>query len=424
MNITPMKVHMTRNPVLAIIALLLALSMGWLAGRHLSLPAGHPSLASDAPAATQKVLYYRNPMGLPDTSPVPKKDAMGMDYLPVYEGGEPPATSATVVLSPEKIQSLGVRTLRVQRQPLALSVRASATVQIDQTRRSAIAPRFEGWVVTLHANQTGMALRRGQPLLTVYSPQLRSAQEEYQLALRSARTLAKSDPVTADTMRQLADAARIRLRNWNIDDALLTDDSRAGDLVLRAPGNAVLIASNIVEGARFMAGETILELADLSSVWVVADVPAANAHALSLGQNARFESPALPGLSFSGKVTFIAPVIATATRTLPVRIELANPDALLRPGLYGDVQLDQAASRSALTVPRTAVLDSGTRQLVLVALPEGRFEPRTVRIGAHSGDQIEVLEGVKEGESVVVSANFLIDAESRLQSALDGMEAQ
>lgn len=423
MNINSMKINMTRNPVLVIIALLLALSLGWLAGRHQSPSDTHQSHTSAAPEATKKVLYYRNPMGLPDTSPVPKKDSMGMDYLPVYEGGEPPAASGTVVLSPEKIQSLGVRTTRVQRQPLTLSVRASATVQIDETRRSAIAPRFEGWVVKLHANQTGMALRRGQPLLTIYSPQLRTAQEEYQLALRSARTLAKTDPATAATMRQLADAARIRLRNWNIDDASLTDESRAGDLVLRAPDNAVLIARNIVEGARFMAGETILELADLSSVWVVADVPAANAHALSLGQSARFESPALPGLSFSGKVTFIAPVIAAATRTLPVRIELANPDALLRPGLYGDVQLSQAGTTAALTVPRTAVLDSGTRQLVLVALPEGRFEPRAVRLGAHSGDQIELLEGVQEGESVVVSANFLIDAESRLQSALDGMEA-
>lgn len=415
---------MKRMLVLVIVTGLLALSLGWLAGRHSAHTGALPPATAEGAAAGQKVLYYRNPMGLPDTSPIPKKDSMGMDYLPVYEGGEPATTTGGVVLSPEKIQTLGVRTTRVMRQPLLQSVRASATVQIDETRRSVIAPRFEGWVVTLHANQTGMALHRGQPLATLYSPQLHSTQEEYQLALRSARALAASDPGAAATMRQLADAARTRLRNWQIDDAALKEGSSSGDLVLRVPGDAVLIAKPIVEGVRFMAGETILELADLSSVWVVADVPVASAGSLALGQMARFESPALPGMRFSGRITFIAPVIAEATRTVPVRVELANPDALLRPGLYGDVQLDQTGTRPALTVPRTAVLDSGARRLVLVALPEGRFEPRTVHVGRQSGDQVELLEGVQEGESVVVSANFLIDAESRLQSALDGMEAR
>ena len=407
-------------------AVLLALLAGWFAGRGSRTDVGQAPSAAGA-EQPRKVLYYRNPMGLPDTSPVAKKDAMGMDYIAVYEGGEAPAKAGTVVISPEKVQKLGVRTEQVRLQGLSPSVRASATVQVDETRQYVIAPKFEGWVERLYANQTGMSVRRGQPLLSVYSPELVAAQNEYRIADAAARKLDANDPTSAATMRRLRDASRARLRNWDISDAQLAhigQNQAGGNLIITSPANAVVVEKPIVQGARFAPGETILRLADLSKVWLIANVPASTAGGVVVGQRAIFQSPTLPGETFTGQVTFVQPVIDPQTRTLAVRVELPNPAGVLRPGLFGDVTLTRDTSAAVLTVPRSAVLDSGTRQLVLVQVAEGRFEPRPVVVGERSGDMVEILEGVREGERVVVSANFLIDAESNLQSALDGMSAQ
>ncbi len=401
---------------------LIALVAGWWSGRHFAAdaPSQHAAASTEQP---RKILYYRNPMGLADTSPVPKKDSMGMDYLPVYEGGEAPAAPGTVVLSPEKVQKLGVRTETARLQALSPSIRASATVQVDETRQYVVAPKFEGWVEQLYANQTGMRVRKGQPLLSVYSPELLAAQNEYRVADEAARKLAGGDAASASTMRRLRDGARQRLKNWGINDGQLATiaNGKIGSLVIQSPANAVLVERLIVQGDRFAAGDTILRLADLSTVWLIADVPASVAGRVALGQQARFQSPSMPGVSFDGRVTFIQPIINPQTRTLAVRVALPNPDGRLRPGLFGDVVLSDGAGREALTVPRAAVLDSGVRQLVLVQVGEGRFEPRDVVLGERSGERVEVLDGLHDGERVVVSANFLIDAESNLQSALESL---
>ena len=415
---------MTRNQTLSLAtaAVLAALAAGWMLGRGTrdDVPATAP------PQAGSKVLYYRNPMGLADTSPVPKKDSMGMDYIPVYEGADEAAVPGTVVLPPDRAQALGVRTERVRRAPLTSVVRASGTVEVDETRQFVIAPRFEGWVERLYANQTGMHVRAGEPLLAVYSPQLAAAQNEYRLADATARKLAQSDPVSAASMARLRDAARSRLRNWGIGEAQLARLGRPSgtdNLVLASPANAVVIDKPVIQGARFEAGEIILRLADLSTVWLVAKVPVAQASRIDVGQPARFDSVALPGQEFRGEVTFVQPVVDAGTRTVDIRIALPNRGGHLRPGLYGTVLLEQPDSQPTLTVPRSAVLDTGTRQLVLVQTAPGRFAPREVTLGRQAGDRIEVAKGLAEGEAVVVSANFLIDAESNLQSALQGLEA-
>ena len=369
-------------------------------------------------AQPRKVLYYRNPMGLADTSPVPKKDSMGMDYIPVYEGSEPAGAPGTVVISPEKVQKLGVRTEQVRVRALAPTIRASGTVQIDETRQYAIAPRFEGWVERLYANQTGMQVRRGQPLMSVYSPELVAAQAEYRVADRAARALAGTDAASAASMARLRDAARARLRNLDAGKG-----SAGGSQVITSPANAVVVEKPIIEGARFAPGETILRLADLSTVWVIANVPASSAGDVAIGQQASFESGTLPGRSFQGEVAFVQPILDAASRSVGVRVALPNPDGALRPGLFGDVILTAASAEPVLTIPRSAVIDSGTRQVALVQIAEGRFEPRSVVLGRRSGDNVEVLDGLTEGERVVVSANFLIDAESNLQSALEGLDA-
>lgn len=401
--------------------LVIALAAGWWGGRYFQ-PQTPSQNATNGAEQPRKILYYRNPMGLPDTSPVPKKDSMGMDYLPVYEGGEAPAAPGTVVLSPEKIQKLGVRTETVRLHALSPGVRASATVQVDETRQYVIAPKFDGWVEELYANQTGLTVRRGQPLLSVYSPELLAAQNEYRVADDAARKLAAGDSASAATMIRLRDGARQRLKNWGISDPhLATGRGKAGSLVIHAPANAVLVEKPIVQGDRFAAGDTILRLADLSTVWLIADVPATSTGLVSVGQQAHFTSSSMPGRSFEGRVDFIQPIIDASTRTLAVRVELPNSDGILRPGLFGDVTLSRENANEALTVARSAVLDSGVRQLVLVQVAEGRFEPRTVVLGERAGDRVEVLEGLRDGERVVVSANFLIDAESNLQSALQAM---
>ena len=415
---------MTRNQTLSLAtaAVLAALAAGWMLGRGTrdDVPATAP------PQAGSKVLYYRNPMGLADTSPVPKKDSMGMDYIPVYEGADEATVPGTVVLPPDRAQALGVRTERVRRAPLTSVVRASGTVEVDETRQFVIAPRFEGWVERLYVNQTGMHVRAGEPLLAVYSPQLAAAQNEYRLADATARKLAQSDPVSAASMARLRDAARSRLRNWGIGEAQLARLGRPSgtdNLVLASPANAVVIDKPVIQGARFEAGEIILRLADLSTVWLVAKVPVAQASRIDVGQPARFDSVALPGQEFRGEVTFVQPVVDAGTRTVDIRIALPNRGGHLRPGLYGTVLLEQPDSQPTLTVPRSAVLDTGTRQLVLVQTAPGRFAPREVTLGRQAGDRIEVAKGLAEGEAVVVSANFLIDAESNLQSALQGLEA-
>lgn len=403
------------------VGLVLALAAGWWLGRATAPEPEALTSVNGAPERTErKILFYRNPMGLPDTSPVPKKDSMGMDYIPVYDGEEP-TEPGTVVLPPEKVQKLGVRTQRATREQLSTQVRASATVQVDETRQFVVAPRFEGWIETLHANQTGMRVRRGQALMTLYSPELLAAHEEFRIADVAAQQLAESDPASAAAMRKLRDAATARLRNWNVAGSRQSGSAESARLAIIAPADAVVIEKPVVAGDRFEAGQTVLRLADLSQVWVVAQVPTSQAAQLAVGDEASFETPSLVGERYSGRIDFIHPVVDVDSRTVDVRIVLANPEGRLRPGLFGDAQLRGAPDQAALVVPRSAVIDSGTRQIVLVQIAEGRFEPRAVRLGRRNEDRVAVLEGIEEGEQVVVAANFLIDAESNLKSALQGL---
>ncbi|WP_374602314.1 efflux RND transporter periplasmic adaptor subunit [Arenimonas sp.] len=416
---------MNRNTMIMLVtAVVAALAIGWWAGREFApVVETAGTHASDAAPAERQILYYRNPMGLADPSPVPKKDSMGMDYIPVYAGEEPETEPGTVVIPPGKVQLLGVRTEEAVHEALSGTVRASASVEIDETREFAVAPRFEGWIETLHANQTGMAVERGQPLMAIYSPELVAAQGEYDVADAAARRLAQSDPASAATMRRLRDAARTRLRNWEVSGASATRQGDAARLLISSPADAVIVEKPVVQGDRFEPGETVLRLADLSTVWVVAQVPTSSSGDLAIGSRAIFETPSLPGQRFEGEVSFIQPVVDMASRTVGIRVVLPNPDGVIRPGLFGTVELVGGAVEHYVTIPRSAVIDSGTRQRVFVQTAPGRFAPRDVELGARAGDRVAVLSGVKAGESVVVSANFLIDAESNLRAALESMES-
>lgn len=405
--------------------LLLGLSLGAIGGWWLrpQPPMADPSSpTSTAAPAAPEILYYRNPMGLPDTSPVPKKDSMGMDYVPVY-ASEAEQTPGTVSLSPHKMQTLGVRTLTVERRALHQQIRASGRIEVDQSRRHVIAPKFDGWIEQLYANQAGQSLQRGQALMAVYAPELVSTQNEFLIARDAAQNLPAGDSAAA--MQRLGDAALARLRNFDIPAAQV-EKLRLGQmqrlLTLQAPANAVVLEPPMAAGSRFKAGETVLTLADLSTVWLVAEVPTLDSASVAIGQTVGFTSAALPGQRFEGQIGFVDPMLDAGMRTLEVRIELDNAAGMLRPALYGDVIIDVGSGQDRLLVPRSAVLDSGSRQLVFVEVSPGRFEPRPVTLGARAGPDVVVLKGLGEGEAIVVSANFLIDAESNLSAALQTLQ--
>jgi len=374
----------------------------------------------------QRVRFYRNPMGLPDTSPVPKKDPMGMDYVPVYEGDEPAPDmpAGTVKISLDKVQLLGVRSEPAELRELQRIIQAVGTIQANERLLYTVAPRFEGWIEKLYVNTTGQSVSRGQPLMEVYSPDLATAQEEYLIALRGASNLSDGNPEAQAVMQRLAEDSLRRLRNWEISDkeleALQQDGKPSRLLVYRSAASGVVLQKPSVQGMRFMPGEVLFEIADLSSVWVLVDVSEQDVGLVHLGQEATLNIVAYPGKAFSGKVVFLYPTIDTETRTAKVRIELANPDGLLKPAMFASAQLVSGhVQGKVLAVPESAVLDSGARQLVLVRRGEGLFEPRTVKLGMRADGYLEITEGLQAGEQVVVRANFLIDAESNLKAALE-----
>jgi RND family efflux transporter MFP subunit len=414
---------------------LVALGAGsgyWLGSR--TAPTNHQVSAAQPAAAEgakkeRKLLYYRNPMGLPDTSPVPKKDPMGMDYIPVYEGEEDgePASASQIKISPEKVQKLGVKTETAQLRTLDRVVRAAGRIEPDERRLYTISPKFEGYVERLHVAVTGQPVAKGQALFEVYSPELVSAQREYAIASQGLQAMKDAGGEAQSGMRELAQASLARLKNWDVSEEQLKALAKSGDarrtLTFRSPANGIVTEKKAVQGMRFMPGEALYQVADLSAVWVVADVFEQDIGLVKNGAAVKVRINAYPDKVFDGKVAYVYPTLKAETRTIPVRIELPNPGQLLKPAMFAQVELPVGGKGAVVTVPTSAVIDSGTRQIILVQAKEGRFEPREVKLGARGDNHVEVRAGVKEGEPVVVAANFLIDAESNLKAAVGGFSA-
>lgn len=391
---------------------------------YLPVYADEPS--PSVPIAKGKILYYRHPMGAADTSPVPKKDEMGMDYLPVYEGEQ--TNSRQLTITPEKIQKLGVKAEKVQYRPLARAIHALGSIQIDERRISVVNAKFEGWIQRLLVNTTGQTVKKGQPLLEIYSPDLLSAQQEYLIAKQGEAALQQASPQAQTTAEQLTRNALQRLSYWGIGSAQLKRLQQQKQVIeylpLLSPVDGVVIEKPAVAGMRFMPGELLFQIADLQRVWLLADVFEQDLDWITVGQTVHVDINAYPDKVFTGQIGFIYPTLNTDTRTVKVRVELDNRQGLLKPGLYGSVELSaRHQAHHALMVADSAVLDSGTRQVVLVQLGEGAFEPRSVKIGHRADGYSEVLDGLTDGETVVTRANFLIDAESNLKAALDSLSS-
>jgi Cu(I)/Ag(I) efflux system membrane fusion protein len=363
----------------------------------------------------RKILYYRNPMGLPDTSRVPKKDWMGMDYIPVYEGEEQD-DGKTVKVSLDKVQRSGVRTETVEARTIMRPVRAVGTVRYDERRLSVVTMRSEGYVEDLFVNTTGQFVREGEPLFRVYSKEIQLAQIDLTVATGAQSRM------TGGLGAQTVEGAMQRLRNLAVPDSRIQEVRSKGinprTLDWPAPTTGTVIDKKIINGQRVMPGEELYRIADLSHLWVIADVAEADLSAIKIGTRATVMVRAYMAQPIEGEVTFVYPELKAETRTARVRIEVPNPDGRLKVDMYADVVFQAGATEPVPAVPASAVIDSGTRQVVLVAKGEGRFEPRPVKIGVRGDGYVEVLEGVSKGEEVVTSATFLIDAESNLKAAL------
>ncbi|MCG2632966.1 efflux RND transporter periplasmic adaptor subunit [Bradyrhizobium sp. WYCCWR 13023] len=372
-------------------------------------PAVMPS-ATAVGSGERRIKYYRNPMGLPDTSPTPKKDSMGMDYIAVYEGED--TDDGSVKLSPGKIQRSGAKSEPVVRQPVRSIVRAPGVVKEDERRVSVVALRFEGFVESVANVTTGDHVHKGQPLMNVYSPALSSAAAEYLSA------------VSAGATGKDLKGARRRLENLATPEPAIKELERTREISLSipwlAPQDGEILERNAVNGMRAGPGDVLFRIADHQVVWVLIDVAERDLPQITVGTKVTIRPRGLAGRTFTGDVSLIYPHLMTQTRTARIRVELPNPDEALRPEMYVDAEVETGPPEPVLAVPESAVLDSGARQAVLIDRGDGRFEPREVKLGRRGGGYVEITDGVAEGDAVVTSANFLIDAESNLKAALKG----
>ena len=373
-----------------------------------------PSPASNVSgkdAGSRKINHYKSTMLLGEISQAPRKDSMGMEMVPVYEGED---ESNTITVDSATVQKMGVRTALVTKGPLRRVIRTVGAIDYNETALADVTTKFRGWIENLHVDSTGKEVRKGEPLFDIYSPDLYSAQNEYVLALNQSG---------ASGMKE---SARQKLRLFDISENQIAEleKSRQAQRTLRvdAPIDGIVVEKMVVRGQMVEAGMKLYRLADLSIVWVQSQIYEQDLALLQLGQEAEVSLSYLPDRKFRGRVTYIYPTVDEKTRTARVRMEFHNPGLFLKPGMFATVELLAELKPDALLVPDSAVLRSGEKNTVFVALDGGHFEPRDVVLGARAdNDAYEVLSGLREGERVVTSGQFMLDSESQLREAIQKM---
>ena len=340
------------------------------------------------------------------------------------EGKMVEVAPGTVQISPERQQLIGVRIGTVEKRLLQKVIRTNGRVEFDEKRLTTISPKIGGWIEDLYVDFTGAPVKKGAPLLTLYSPELVSTQEEYLAALRARQELAASPyPEVAASGNALVESARRRLRLWDISEEQIRVLEQTGQvrksLTLYSPYGGIVLEKMAFRGMRVEPGMALYKLADLSVVWLIADIYEYELPLIRLGQQASINLSYLPGEAFTGKAVFIYPYLDAQTRTARVRFEFANPHGTLKPEMYAGVEIAIRLG-DKVAVPEGAIIDTGIRKVAIVDKGAGYFEPREVKLGTKAGDYYEVLDGLKVGERVVTSANFLIDSESKLKEAIGG----
>jgi Cu(I)/Ag(I) efflux system membrane fusion protein len=437
---------------MSIIRWLLVIVMGAVALLSIAYATGALAKLSSAGARAEHRQLYTCPMHPSIVQDHPGECPIcSMTLVPKPEGPAPKAAASStpsqgkpvpglsdVDLPPERIQLIGMRTAKVERAALGDSLRTTGVIAANERGLAEISVRFGGWIQQLLVSETGRRVKRGEVLATVYSPEVLRAEQEYVTARgwesKAAGAAAAPEhhaaPELGGGTAGLAADARRRLELLGIAapeiDAVAARGKAADSVPIRSPVDGTVTARNVVPGAAIQPGAPLFEVADLSKVWLLADVFEQDAARLHLGQKASLELTAYPGETFAGRVQFIYPTLNTATRTLRVRLEFANragPGGVkLRPGMFGNVALDVPAA-SGLVIPAEALVDTGEHQYAFVAKDGGRFEPRLLRVGGRSGDKVRIADGLAEGETVVTTGNFLLDSESRLRAAVEGQSA-
>src|SRR3989338_8086629 len=377
----------------------------------------------------RRILFYRAPMNPEITSPTPKKDEMGMDYVPVYEEEEGIAPGA-VKIDPTIVQSIGVRTEKVIKKPLRRTIRTVGRIDYDERKVTHIHTKIQGWVEKLYIDFTGKEVNKEDVLLEVYSPELVSAQQEYLLAIEYAKSLkdSKVEGVTSGA-ESLLESARKRLQLFDVAEHQIKELEETKKpkktLHIHSPVHGIVVQKNLLQGMFITPDTHLYVIADISKIWVYADIYEYEVPWVKVGQTAEITLSYFPGKVYRGVVTYIYPYLQAETRTVKVRMEFDNPDWELKPDMYANVKLESKIAESAILVPAEAVIRSGVRDIIIVSKGEGVFEQRDVKVGVDTGDgYLQILEGVKAGEDVVTSAQFLIDSESKLGEAVEKMRGQ
>jgi len=380
------------------------------------------------PKTGKKIKYWAAPMDPTYIRNEPGKSPMGMDLVPVYEedGGDKAAAS-TIRIDPVTIQNMGVRLGRVERKPLVKHIRTFGNITYDERRIYTVNTKFSGWIEKLYVDFVGETVKKGQPLFDIYSPELLTAQEEYLLALQQNRDLKDSSyPSIREGAQRLLKASRTRLRYWDLSEKQIKNIENTGNvqktLTIYSPARGVVMKKNAFQGHYVTAGQNQYEITDLSRVWVDVDIYEYELPWVRKGMPAKMELSYIPGKIFYGNVLFVYPFLSAKTRTATLRLEFPNPDYQLMPDMYVNVTLESAIAGDSLVIPQEAVIDSGVRKIVFVALGKGKFQPREVKLGVEGNDnEFQVLEGLKENEAIVISAQFMLDSESRLREAIQKM---
>lgn len=407
--------------ILVVLGLVLAVGGGYMLGisrhEHVTPTAGKNDVEAVQYTCSMHPFIIRD---APGSCPI-----CGMALTPVKAVGG--SSEEGIRIDPVTLQNMGVRTEKVARRQLQRTIRTIGLVAVADDRQYAVTTKIEGWVDRLHINQLGQPVKKGQPLLEIYSPDLVATQQEYLLAAANRRRLAESPyPEIVAGAERMLEASRTRLRYWGIGEDQLRTLTQTGKvrktLVLTSEHSGIVTEKMVLAGSRVMAGEELLRIADLSTVWINADLYEYEMSWVKVGQTVRVELPLAGGKTIDGRISYIYPVLESETRTLKARIEVANPGLELKPAMYAQVNITAGSSGESLVVPVNAVLNSGKGQTVFVAKGEGKFEPRSVTSGLRDDDGfVQILSGLSEGEAVVVSAQFMLDSESRLREALDKM---
>lgn len=372
----------------------------------------------------KKIAYYQSPMDPTYISEKPGKDTMGMDMVPVYEGEELPAGG--VRIDPATVQNIGVRSEMIAKRVLKRDIRAVGRVTYDEKKVAYINTKIGGWIEKLYVDYEGQDVKKDDPLLEIYSPELVSTQEEYLLA-REYNEKMKASNIDEISKRSssLLESAKKRLEYWDVPQKHIEELEQAGKvrktLMIHSPATGVIIRKSALEGQYTKPGENLYRIADLSTVWVYADIYEYELPWVKVGQSADMTLSYLPGKTFRGKITYIYPYLESKTRTIKVRLEFDNANGDLKPDMYTEVKINTAPSQAVVSVPKEAIIHSGRREVMIIDKGKGLFEPRNVLIGMETKDFYEILHGAKEGELVVTSAQFLIDSESKLTEAISKM---